>query len=367
MTEFYNKVLFFKHNLKETKLIIPFFLKHYKDTYPLNDLQDYYKVCEKIIFYCMVDCLNTYTYDDDTPKFPNQSAIKNKVKHTINLLQEYNSIFINDIKGLVADFIYNEINNPAVINLTNRLLDLFINNYQINKSEICVSQQFNPDDEIRKATINKDSNTVLSFYKNIENKLKTYFYDKDINQFAFKNFLELDSYLKFIENTSLDDNKILELSFLNIWKYHQEEYRTFKNYIIDTIISPNIISDLKIEKGKVEMNPMKESAIQSYKDKEEREKKQEEIKNFKLSKEQKLAKLNKFVKQFEEIIKLDSCAGAEKKMDVFFADLPNKNSQKIIALIRNGLNKVGIYDENKSSVSEIEESINQELENNDDE
>ena len=225
----------------------------------------------------------------------------------------------------------------------------------------------NPDDEIRKATINKDASMILDFYKKIENQLQKHFYDKSINQFAFQNSSELSEYLKIIESSSTDSSKLLELSFLKIWSYHQEEYKKFKNYIIDTSISPQIISDLKIKTDKVDINPMMESAIQSYKDKEEREKKQEEISNFKLSKEQKLAKLNKFVKTFENIMALDACAGAEKKMDGFFTDLPNKNSEKILALIKNGLNNTGLYDENKSSIDEIEESINRELEGKDNE
>ena len=123
MTEFYNEVLFFKDHLKETKLIIPFFLKHYKDQHPLNNLTDPYEVCQKIIFYCMVDCLNTYTYDSENPKFPNQNTIKNIVKQTIILLQEYNYIFIDSIRECVSTFISKDINNPTVINLADALLD----------------------------------------------------------------------------------------------------------------------------------------------------------------------------------------------------------------------------------------------------
>ena len=45
----------------------------------------------------------------------------------------------------------------------------------------------------------------------------------------------------------------------------------------------------------------------------------------------------------------------------------NVSTPTAIALIKKGLNNVGIYDENKSSVDEIEESINRELESNSDE
>jgi len=367
MAEFYNKVLFFRDNLKEVKFIIPFFLKHYQDRYDLTDLNNLYIVCEKIIFYCMVDCLNTYTYDSENPKFPNQNAIKNRVKQVVNLLKEQNDMFENAIKEITSEYIGKNINDATVINFTDCLLGLFINDYKIISADICIQEILEPDNHITKANRNKEPHIILDFYRKIENKLQTYFYDKDYKQFAFQNGKELLLYFKIIDDMTIPDSKILELSFLNTWKTYQEEYKSFKSNFIDTNISPDIISDLKMTTSKVDINPLMEHAIKTYQDKEEREKKQEEISNFKLAKLQKLAKLDKFREQFENIVSLEACAGAEKKMDEFFADIPNKNSKKIITLIKKGLNNVGIYDENKSSVDEIEESINRELESNSDE